>query len=201
MSGVAWDTVKNAIQQAVVLGSALAGNKVIWQGQRDSHGNIVPRPSGTYIALGVLGLRQPGFDDSTSYDVSANVLQKFVQGPRIIVLSIKVYQGIPTGTDDIGPLQILSDVLTATGSDDVTDVLTAAFLGIGTYDDAQVSVQKLNESKQEVFAFTTVQIHTKSDITFTKAQAGIGWIDNVNIDGTVTTERGAETVTVSVSNP
>lgn len=201
MSGVAWDTIKDAIQAWIVLGSGLAGNRVVWQGQRDSHGNIVPHPSGTYISIGVIGLRQPGFNDWTGYDVSANQLQQFVQGPRIVVLSIKCYQGIPTGTDDIGPLQILSDVLTASDSDDVNESLTAAFLGIGTYDDAQLSVQKLNDSKQEVFAFTTVQIHTKSDITFTKSQPGIGWIENVNIDGTVTTELGEETVTVSVSNP
>lgn len=199
MSGVDFTTIKNAIQAWVVAGSGLAGNHVVWGSLRDSRGNPVPRPSGMFISLQIAGLRSPGFDDANTYTEASNVLSQTLQGPRVLVLFMQVFQGSPTGGSDIGALSLLNDLLAAVARDDIAQALQLAKVSIGSYDDAQYVPGAYNDAKQELRAFTTVRLHVRSRIVFTQP-VGTGWISNVNATANVTTEKGVEVVTVSVSD-
>lgn len=221
MSGVDFVTIKTAIHTWVQLTSGLAGNHVVWSPLRDSRGNPVPRPTGMFISLSVQGLRSPGFDDVKSYTTAGSaggaasafdssfdnsftiddsVMSQTLQGPRILVLSMQVFQGSPVGGSDVDPLSLLNDVLTGSDRDDVEQLLAVAHLGIGTYDDPANVPGPYNEAKQELRAFTMVKIHTRSRIIYTSAP-GVGWIDTATVTGTLKTDNGTEQVIVSVTNP
>ena len=223
MSGVDVATIKTAIHSWVVLASGLAGDHAVWMPLRDSRGNPVPRPSGMYAAMSIMGLRNPGFDDNNSYTVSGSsgsstafddaafdsgsfaaddpVMSQTIQGPRILLLSLEVFQGSPTGGSDTDPLSLLNDILSASQRDDIDQILTAAHLAIGTFTDPQHVPQPYNEAKQELRAFSTVKLHTRSRLVFTQSTPNTGWIDTVNAAATITTDTGTEHITISATNP
>lgn len=202
MSGIAFATLKTAIQQWVVLGSGLASDHVVWSPLRDTQGNPIPRPAGAFISLRLAGVRAPGFDDQSIYTVDdmSNVMSQTVVGPRILVLFIQAFQGIPTGGNEFDPLRLLSDTLTSLDRDEVAAILLAAKIDVGTYDDPQTVPESSNQAKGEVRAYTTCKLHIGSNISFAQPVPAIGWISDVTATGTLTTEKGSETVTVHVTD-
>jgi hypothetical protein len=197
VSAISFTTLKNAIHAWIVAGSGLAATQAVWARQRDTQGNPVPRPSGMYVSMSFLGFVTPGFDDPSAYTVDANVLTQHVQGPRILMLSLQVYQGLPTGGNDTDAIGILNDIFAYANSDAGAQALQLARVGIGSYDDPQYVPEKSNEAKSELRAYSTVRLHTGSKATYSSA-AGTGWISHVTAAGEFTTETGTDTVTVSV---
>lgn len=199
MSGIDFTIIKNAIQSWVVAGSGLAGDHVVWSPLRDAQGNPVPRPVGTFVSLSLPGFRSPGFDDQSIYTVNANVMSQTVVGPRILVLFVQVYQGIPTGGNDIDAMRLLNQILVASERDDINDALGVARVAIGTYDNVQQVPSASNPAKQELRAYTQIKLHVGTKTSFA-SPAGTGWISDVTATGTLTTEKGPETVTVHVTD-
>ncbi len=202
MSGVDFSSIKTAIHNWVVAASGLAGDHVVWSPLRDTRGNPIPRPVGTFVSLSIPGLRSPGFDDNPKYTVNdaGDTFTQSLLGPRILILFVQVFQGSPTGADDVGALSLLNDILAGAAKDSIALALSTAKVAIGTYDDAQHVPAKYNDAKQELRAFSTVKIFVGSKLAFATAASAGGWISNVNSTGTITSELGTETVTVSVTD-
>lgn len=188
--------VKSAIQAWVVNASGLAGDHVVWSPLRDSRGNPVPRPVGLFVSLSIPGLRSPGFDDTSIYTVNdaGDVLTQSIVGPRILILFIQVYQGSPTGGNDVDPISTLNTILSGADRDDIALALSVAKVAVGTYDDPQHVPAAYNEAKQELRAFSTVKLFIGSHLKYTTE--GTGWLDTATATGTLTTELGDETVIV-----
>lgn len=198
MSGIAFDTIRAAIHAWVVTGSGLVGSKIIWTGQRDSQGNALPRPTGLYVALSVLGIGSPGFDDVSVYTLNDDLttVTQSITGPRTETLSIRVFQGSPVGGNDLDALRVLTDILTASDRDDVSLAMSLAKVAVGTYSDATLVTVGFNEAKQESVAVSTVKLHINSTLQLQSSQ----WIQNAGVTGIVRTEKGTETVTISVTS-
>lgn len=188
MSAIAWSTIRNAIQAWIVTGSGLAGDHVVWRGQRDAGGNPMPRPNGMYIELKLTLMRWNGASDFRAYDYDAgsNTLTLHTRGPRTALLTATCYQGVPTGgkgePSDTSCMAVLNDAMTATGLDVVFDALVAAGVGIGDVDALQIAGGVINEVKFEERAIVTVKLHLASQVSQV-FPAGQGWIETVNGTG------------------
>lgn len=194
-SGVAFASIKSAIQSWVVNASGLAGDHVVWSPLRDTRGNPVPRPVGLFVSLSIAGVRSPGFDDTSIYTVDDDgLLTQSIVGPRILVLFVQVYQGSPVGGNDVDPISTLNNILAGADRDDIALALSLAKVAIGTYEDPQHVPALYNEAKQELRAFSTVKLFIGSNLAYTTQ--GTGWLDTATATGTLTTELGDEVVIV-----
>jgi hypothetical protein len=185
MSSIAWDTVRNAIQAWITTGSGLAGDHVVWSGQRDASGNPMPRPRGQYIELKLSLLRWNGFSDWRDYDYDQpnNTLTLHTRGPREAVLTATCYQGMPTGgtgyPSSTAPMAVLNDAMTSTGRDDVYNALVAAGVGVGDIGILDIQGGTFDSARFEARAIVTAKLNLASEIdqVFTQGQ---GWIETVN---------------------
>lgn len=188
MSAIQWATVRDAIQAWIVTGSGLAGDHVVWAGQRDADGNLMPRPSGMYILLHLTVFDWRATSDAKVYtfDAGSNTLTQHLRGPRVALLNATCYQGTPAGgtgqPSTTAPMAVINDALTATGLDPVFDVLVAAGVGVGKVSAINVQGGAINNVKFEERAIATVQLHLASDVSYAYP-AGTGWIDIVNASG------------------
>lgn len=197
MSAIQWGTVRDAIQQWFVLGSGLAGDHVVWAGQVDANGKPLPRPAGLYISLRLAVLAMPGFSDTCRYvlDTNTNTLTDNIEGPRVLSLTATCFQG--TGGElpaSSWALSVLNDALTASGRDDVFDILVAAGVGVGTYGDITEVGGQLNTIYLEPRATAVVKLNVASVVTFVYP-VGQGWIETVHADGNA----GTDVATVHVN--
>lgn len=188
MSAIPWATVRDGIQSWIATGSGLAGDHVVWSGQRDADGNLMPRPTGMYILLRLTLLSWDGLSDWDTYEYNAgtNTFTQHLRGPRSAVLTVTCFQGAPTGgTGQPSPsstMAVLNDAMTASGLDTVSNVLVAAGVGVGDIDAINVAGGTINEAKFEERSIATVKIHLASSVD-SVYPVGQGWIDVVNADG------------------
>lgn len=193
MSAIQWDTVRDALQAWITTGSGLAGDHVVWVGQRDTDGNPMPRPLGQYIDLQLTLMQWNGFSDVRryTYDTGSNTLTLKTEGPRAAILTATCFQGAPTGgTGEPSPtnaMAVLNDAMTAIGRDDVFDALVAAGVGVGSIDSIAVAGGTVNHARFEARAIVTVKIHLASSISQV-FPVGQGWIQYVNADGVTATD-------------
>lgn len=188
MSAIAWDTIRDAVQAWITTGSGLAGDHVIWSGQRDASGNAMPRPSGEYIELKLTLIAWSGFSDWRSYEYNAgtNTFTDRLRGPRSLMLTATCYEGMPAGgtghPSSTHPMAILNDAMTSLGLDPVSDGLVAAGVGVGNVSAIDVPGGTFNNARFEARAIATVKLHVASEVSYAYP-VGTGWIDIVNASG------------------
>lgn len=188
---IAWDTIRDAIQSWIVVGSGLSGDHVVWSGQRDTDGNPMPRPVGMFIELRLTMIKWAGFSDARwyAYDQPSNTFTQHTSGPRVAMLTATCFQGAPSGGASIPtniapahPAVVLNEAMAATGRDDISMALVAAGIGVGSIESLDITPAIINTTLLEQRAIVTVQLHLASDLTYTYP-AGQGWIDTVNGSG------------------
>lgn len=131
MSSVAWTTIEDAIQAAIVAGSGLPDNHVIWT---DEPGE---RPAGTYISMMVDEIDQPARDYTETKNnpspTDGAELVKTTTGARQAMLRLQCFAGVDATTQKpirgSVAMKVLADVMSSI--EDQVDTLDAAGVGIG----------------------------------------------------------------------
>lgn len=182
MSGIAWTTVRDAIQAWVKQGSGFAGDHVIWSGQSAT------RPTGPFIEL-KLQIEQRGRGiDAQRFSVTSNVLTEKLIGQRRAKLTITAWQGAPAASSGssvpatTAPAAIVDDVVSAARLATNNDALTAAGVGVGGVEMIDLQADVIDDVEFEARCIGSVTLHVASEVSYVYP-TGVGWISTVNASG------------------
>lgn len=184
MSAIPWTTVRDALQSWIALGSGLAGDHVVWSGQRDSNGDPMQRPTGQYISLRLTVIAQRG-QDWRDYVLVGSQFTEKLRGPRYATLTAQCFQGSPVGGNEVdatSAMAVLHDALSAHRRDDINVALVAAGVGVTGFDPIQTTDAIIQSAKSEARALATVRLALASEISY-DYPVNTGWIQFVNADG------------------
>jgi hypothetical protein len=186
VSSIDWVTTRRALQLWIVTATGLAGDHVVWSGQRDAAGNSVPRPSGQYIELRLTLITPKGFDWKVyDYD-GVSTLTERVRGPRHAVLTVRYFDGIPTTGGEWAPMEAMDNIATGIYLDTVYDAIIAANIGVGNIEPAQSTDGIMNTTKVEMRAMMAIQLNLSAELALDVTTRG--WIDEVKADGIAATD-------------
>jgi hypothetical protein len=201
VSGIAWTSIRNAIQSWVVQSSGLTGDRVIWTGQGG------PRPVGSYAELKLKVEHRGRGIDEQKFILANNVLTEKLRGMRRAILTITVWQGAPPSAAGLAipgdawtydplsfgpafgvssglsaPPVIMDDILTAARLTAIHEALTAAGVGFGHVDMIDLTGDVIDDVEFEARSIATVTLHVASEVSYTYP-TGTGWISTVNASG------------------